>query len=79
MKKIPEACRRKFKDFIHPKYDGAKLHETVKKRLEKELVISKTVTNVIIPTFDIKSCRPTIFSTLKVILLDFLTISYPYS
>ncbi|KAJ6854671.1 patatin-like protein 2 [Populus alba x Populus x berolinensis] len=65
MKKIPEACRRKFKDFIHPKYDGAKLHGTVRKRLEKELVISKTVTNVIIPTFDIKSCRPTIFSTLK--------------
>jgi hypothetical protein len=73
---IPQPVRKKVMSVLQPKYDGCNLHETVKERLAQELVISETITNVIIPTFDIKRFRPIIFSTLKVILLDFLIISY---
>jgi len=75
---IPQPVRKMAMSILQPKYDGYNLHETVKERLAKELVISETITNVIIPTFDIKRFRPIIFSTLKVIHLDFLIISYHY-
>ena len=73
---IPQPVREMAMSILQPKYDGCYLHETVKERLAEELVISETITNVIIPTFDIKRFRPIIFSTLKVIHLDFLIISY---
>jgi len=76
--RIPQPVRKMVMSILQPKYDGHNLHETVKERLAKELVISDTITNVIIPTFDIKRFRPIIFSTLKVIHLDFLIISYHY-
>ncbi|XP_009370177.2 patatin-like protein 2 [Pyrus x bretschneideri] len=45
-----------------PKYDGKYLHEIVKEKLgDKRL--NDTLTNVIIPTFDIKRLQPTIFSS----------------
>ncbi|XP_034916864.1 patatin-like protein 2 [Populus alba] len=62
---IPQPVRKMAMSILQPKYDGCNLHETVKERLAKELVISDTITNVIIPTFDIKRFRPIIFSTLK--------------
>ncbi|TMW93654.1 hypothetical protein EJD97_011345 [Solanum chilense] len=47
---------------IGPKYDGKYLHKVVKEKL-KDICISNTITNVVIPTFDIKKLQPTIFST----------------
>ncbi|KAG5613138.1 hypothetical protein H5410_024419 [Solanum commersonii] len=47
---------------IGPKYDGKYLHEVVKEKL-KDTRLSNTITNVVIPTFDIKKLQPTIFST----------------
>ncbi|XP_027772053.1 patatin-like protein 2 isoform X1 [Solanum pennellii] len=50
---------------IGPKYDGKYLHKVVKEKL-KDICISNTITNVVIPTFDIKKLQPTIFSTYEV-------------
>lgn len=50
---------------IGPKYDGKYLHEVVKEKL-KDTRLSNTITNVVIPTFDIKKLQPTIFSTYEV-------------
>ncbi|KAH0684009.1 hypothetical protein KY289_021761 [Solanum tuberosum] len=47
---------------IGSKYDGKYLHEVVKEKL-KDTRLSNTITNVVIPTFDIKKLQPTIFST----------------
>ncbi|KAH0681459.1 hypothetical protein KY284_022544 [Solanum tuberosum] len=47
---------------IGPKYDGKYLHKVVKEKL-KDTYLSNTITNVVIPTFDIKKLQPTIFST----------------
>ncbi|KAM1224415.1 hypothetical protein ACFX2G_044273 [Malus domestica] len=45
-----------------PKYDGKYLHKIVKEKLgDKRL--NDTLTNVVIPTFDIKRLQPTIFSS----------------
>jgi len=49
-----------------PKYDGKYLHSKVRKLLG-ETKMHQTLTNVVIPTFDIKLLQPTIFSTLEVI------------
>ncbi|GLU04302.1 hypothetical protein SLE2022_214580 [Rubroshorea leprosula] len=48
-----------------PKYDGKYLHEVVREKLG-EKTLSQTLTNVVIPTFDIKNLQPTIFSSYKV-------------
>uniref|UniRef100_A0A7N0VHK0 Patatin n=1 Tax=Kalanchoe fedtschenkoi TaxID=63787 RepID=A0A7N0VHK0_KALFE len=45
-----------------PKYDGEYLHKLMKDLL-KETKLSQTVTNVVIPTFDIRLLQPTIFSS----------------
>ncbi|KAK3423131.1 patatin-like protein 2 [Eucalyptus grandis] len=48
-----------------PKYDGKYLHKVVREELgDKRL--HQTLTNVVIPTFDIKSLQPTIFSSYQV-------------
>ncbi|KAF8023114.1 hypothetical protein BT93_F0571 [Corymbia citriodora subsp. variegata] len=48
-----------------PKYDGKYLHNIVREELgDKRL--HQTLTNVVIPTFDIKSLQPTIFSSYQV-------------
>ncbi|KAF8023116.1 hypothetical protein BT93_F0573 [Corymbia citriodora subsp. variegata] len=45
-----------------PRYDGKYLHNIVREELgDKKL--HQTLTNVVIPTFDIKSLQPTIFSS----------------
>ncbi|RVW50391.1 Patatin-like protein 2 [Vitis vinifera] len=48
-----------------PKYDGKYLHNLVKEKLG-ETRLHQTLTNVVIPTFDIKRLQPTIFSTYQV-------------
>ena len=45
-----------------PKYSGKYLHDTVKK-IVGDLRLHQTVTNVVIPTYDIKLQQPQIFST----------------
>ncbi|KAJ9567504.1 hypothetical protein OSB04_003470 [Centaurea solstitialis] len=45
-----------------PKYDGVYLHELVKEKLGN-LRLHETLTNVVIPTFDIKRMQPVIFSS----------------
>ncbi|KAJ6670087.1 PATATIN-LIKE PROTEIN 2, partial [Salix viminalis] len=53
------------KYLLLPKYDGENLHDTIKLNLGEKLSLSETLADVIIPTFDIKHFRPTIFSTSK--------------
>ncbi|CAJ1972668.1 unnamed protein product [Sphenostylis stenocarpa] len=48
-----------------PKYDGKYLHEVVREKLG-EIRLHETLTNVVIPTFDIKSMQPTIFSSYQI-------------
>ncbi|KAK7859110.1 patatin-like protein 2, partial [Quercus suber] len=51
-----------------PKYDGKYLHNLVKEKLG-HTKLQQTLTNVVIPTFDIKTLQPTIFSSYEVCLL----------
>ncbi|XP_027078551.2 patatin-like protein 2 [Coffea arabica] len=46
-----------------PKYDGKYLHSLIK-RLLGNLTMENTLTDVVIPTFDIKRLQPIIFSTI---------------
>ncbi|KAF8023120.1 hypothetical protein BT93_F0577 [Corymbia citriodora subsp. variegata] len=48
-----------------PKYDGKYLHKLVQEKLGNTR-LHQTLTNVVIPTFDIKSLQPTIFSSYEV-------------
>jgi patatin-like phospholipase/acyl hydrolase len=48
-----------------PKYDGKYLHSLVKEKLGTTR-LNQTLTNVVIPTFDIKRLQPTIFSSFEV-------------
>ncbi|KAK9946546.1 hypothetical protein M0R45_012007 [Rubus argutus] len=53
------------KSLVGPKYDGKYLHRLVRERLgDKKL--HQTLTNVVIPTFDIKNLQPTIFSSFEI-------------
>ncbi|KAM0880338.1 hypothetical protein ACQ4PT_033653 [Festuca glaucescens] len=45
-----------------PKYDGKFLHDRIK-NLTNGVTIADTVTNIIVPTFDIKVLQPVIFNT----------------
>ncbi|GMP45229.1 hypothetical protein CsSME_00013815 [Camellia sinensis var. sinensis] len=48
-----------------PKYNGKYLHWIIREKLG-ETLLHQTLTNVVIPTFDIKHLQPTIFSTYEV-------------
>ncbi|XP_058097065.1 patatin-like protein 2 [Magnolia sinica] len=48
-----------------PKYNGSYLHDIVREKLGK-VQLHETLTNVVIPTFDIKHLQPTIFSSYEV-------------
>ncbi|XXG61029.1 hypothetical protein AAC387_Pa04g2788 [Persea americana] len=62
----PFASSVKFlKAIIGPKYNGKYLRGLVKEKLGQTL-LHQTLTNVVIPTFDIKKLQPTIFSTYEV-------------
>ncbi|XP_076909178.1 patatin-like protein 1 [Bidens hawaiensis] len=45
-----------------PQYDGKYLHKIIQEKLQ-EIRLHETLTNVVIPTFDIKYLQPTIFSS----------------
>uniref|UniRef100_A0ACD5ZJD8 Uncharacterized protein n=1 Tax=Avena sativa TaxID=4498 RepID=A0ACD5ZJD8_AVESA len=45
-----------------PKYDGKFLHDKIKS-LTNDVTVADTVTNIIVPTFDIKFLQPVIFNT----------------
>ena len=49
-----------------PKYDGKYLHKLLEEKLG-DLRLHQTLTNVIIPTFDIKRLQPIIFSSYEVL------------
>ncbi|KAK0605003.1 hypothetical protein LWI29_021788 [Acer saccharum] len=49
------------------KYDGKNLHKAIQDKL-KDTRLQDTVTNVVIPTFDIKKLQPTIFSSYKTLV-----------
>ncbi|KAJ4837888.1 Patatin-like protein 2 [Turnera subulata] len=53
------------KSLIGPKYDGKYLHDVVKEKLG-DTRLHQTLTNVVIPTFDIKRLQPIIFSSYQV-------------
>ncbi|KAM7257667.1 hypothetical protein ACFE04_013408 [Oxalis oulophora] len=48
-----------------PKYDGKHLHEIIREKLG-DIRLHQALTNVVIPTFDIKHLQPTIFSSYQV-------------
>ncbi|XP_038704304.1 patatin-like protein 2 [Tripterygium wilfordii] len=53
------------KSLTGPKYDGKYLHKLVKEKLG-DTKLHQTLTNIVIPTFDIKKLQPTIFSSYMV-------------
>lgn len=48
-----------------PKYDGKYLHNLLREKVGK-IKLHQTLTNVVIPTFDIKLLQPTVFSSYAV-------------
>ncbi|KAL5982416.1 Proteolipid protein 2 [Asimina triloba] len=54
-----------FKALLGPRYNGKYLHALLRERLGKTR-LHETLTNVVIPTFDIKQLQPTIFSSYEV-------------
>ncbi|XP_057975420.1 patatin-like protein 2 isoform X2 [Malania oleifera] len=69
---FPQACSPPFalfakiiKSLSGPKYDGKHLHGLVKEKLG-DTRLHQTLTNVVIPTFDVKHLQPTIFSSYDV-------------
>nr|GFA42438.1 hypothetical protein [Tanacetum cinerariifolium] len=52
--------------WLGPKYDGKELRSIVREELGLETQLSDTLTNVVIPAYDIKRMRPVIFSSFKV-------------
>lgn len=61
-----------------PKYDGNYLR-TVVNELIGDLTLNQTLTNVVIPAFDIKILQPVIFTTndvIKIFMFQFCVYSY---
>ncbi|CAM0951722.1 unnamed protein product [Alopecurus aequalis] len=56
---------RMLRSLLGPSYDGKYLHEVLRKKLGNTR-LHQTLTNVVIPTFDIKRLQPTIFSSYEV-------------
>ncbi|KAK2445763.1 patatin protein [Trifolium repens] len=54
-----------FRSLAGPKYDGKYLHNVVREKLG-EIRVHESLTNIVIPTFDIKTMQPTIFSSYKI-------------
>ncbi|XP_010525997.1 PREDICTED: patatin-like protein 2 [Tarenaya hassleriana] len=59
------AAKNLVKTLTGPKYDGKYLHKLVMEKLG-DTRLNQTLTNVVIPTFDIKCLQPTIFSSYEV-------------
>ncbi|OMO74899.1 Patatin/Phospholipase A2-related protein [Corchorus olitorius] len=58
-------ARSVVKSMMGPKYDGKYLHDIVKEKLG-ETKLHQTLTNIVIPTFDIKQLQPKIFCSYEV-------------
>ncbi|KAK7383114.1 hypothetical protein VNO78_28783 [Psophocarpus tetragonolobus] len=56
---------------LGPIYDGKYLHNVIRKKLG-EIRLHETLTNVVIPTFDIKSLRSIVFSSYQIKTSPFL-------
>ncbi|CAM8985481.1 unnamed protein product [Rhodiola kirilowii] len=56
---------RLYKALAGPKYDGKYLHKIVKEKLG-DIRLHQTLTNIVIPTFDIKRLEPVVFSSFEV-------------
>lgn len=54
-----------FGEVAGPKYDG-KYIRSLTKTLLRNMTIKQTLTDIVIPAFDIKHLQPTIFSTAQV-------------
>ena len=52
-----------------PKYDGKYLHKLIRKELG-DTKLHQTLTNLVVPTFDIKKLQPTIFSSFQVVAVS---------
>ncbi|CAI9786478.1 unnamed protein product [Fraxinus pennsylvanica] len=50
------------KSIVGPKYDGEYLHKVIREKLGKTR-LDETLTNVVIPTFNIENLQPIVFST----------------
>ncbi|GMY28616.1 patatin-like protein 2 [Fagus crenata] len=59
------AIERVFRSLGGPRYDGQYLHKIVRETLG-ETRLHSTLTNIVIPTFDINHLQPTIFSSYEV-------------
>ncbi|EOA27411.1 hypothetical protein CARUB_v10023546mg [Capsella rubella] len=59
------AAKNLVKSLTGPKYDGEYLHQLIHAKLG-DTKLNQTLTNVVIPTFDIKHLQPTIFSSYEV-------------
>jgi patatin-like phospholipase/acyl hydrolase len=57
---------------VGPKYNGRYLRKIINDLLG-DTRVKETLTNVVIPTYDVKCVKPTIFSTFKV---QFLNLVY---
>jgi len=50
------------------KYNGEYLHKLIK-NMTQDTLLSQTLTNVVIPSFDVQHLQPTIFSSYQVLLI----------
>ncbi|XP_050231201.1 patatin-like protein 2 [Mercurialis annua] len=63
--KLFRSAFKMIKALSGPKYDGKYLHRLVKEKLG-HTKLNQTLTNVVIPTYDITKLQPTIFSSFQV-------------
>ena len=68
------AIERVFRSLGGPRYDGQYLHKIVRETLG-ETRLHSTLTNIVIPTFDINYLQPTIFSSYEVYFSLSLSLS----
>ncbi|KAH9747301.1 Patatin [Citrus sinensis] len=61
-KNFPRSVTSPLRKWVRPMYDG-KYMRTLTNRILGEITIKDTLTNLIIPTFDVKRLQPVIFST----------------
>ncbi|XVE61348.1 hypothetical protein DITRI_Ditri06bG0032300 [Diplodiscus trichospermus] len=64
VKWIIDKAKGIFKTVFFPKYDRKKLEKAIKEKVGNRK-LCETLTNMIIPSFDIKLLQPMVFSTLK--------------
>ncbi|KAJ0800494.1 putative galactolipase [Helianthus annuus] len=58
--------KKNIKSIRGPLYDGQCLHDTIRQNLPDNIKLGDTLTNVVIPTFDINRLQPVIFSSYEI-------------